>query len=233
MHPARKNCLLAAAPEKEFQAIEAALEPVSLPQGFQIVEPGGRIEHVYFPCNGIGSVLTFLSNSQRAEAGMFGREGFSPMTAIARSSISVHQVVMQTEGDAFRIPFDRLMAAIEEHTGLAGLLTRFMHVFSTQISYTALCNVSYHVTDRLARWLLMCHDRMSGDEIAITHDTIAMLLGVRRPSVTTAMHVLEGMKLVRAERGRLVIRNRGGLEEMAGRAYGIPEAEYRRLIGEF
>lgn len=192
-----------------------------------------RIDHVYFLTSGIGSVVTFSADGQRAEAGMFGLEGFSPTPAGVGGTISIHQVIMQVEGRGFRMPLDAVRAAISEQPVFGNLLARFIQTFATQISYTALCNVTYQVDERLTRWLLMCHDRVDGDEIALTHDFISLMLGVRRPSVTTALHVLEGRKLIQAERGRITIRDRKGMLEFAGQAYGKPEEEYRRLIGEF
>jgi CRP-like cAMP-binding protein len=98
-----------------------------------------------------------------------------------------------------------------------------------QIAATALADGRYNVNERLARWLLMCHDRL-GDELALTHDFLALMLGVRRPSVTDALHVLEGERLIKADRARIQVRDRLGLEQFAGEAYGVPEAEYRRLF---
>lgn len=100
-----------------------------------------------------------------------------------------------------------------------------------QTSYTALSNAVHPVDERLARWLLMCHDRVDGDELALTHEFLSLMLAVRRPSVTTALHVLEGNRFITAERGYITIRDRRRLEEFAGDAYGRPEAEYKRLIG--
>jgi CRP-like cAMP-binding protein len=231
--PEKRNRLLALLPENEFRSVHNGLEPVDLTRGFIIVEADRPIDYVYFLSRGIGSVITISSDGQRAEAGMFGREGFSPTSAGVGGTISVHEVLMQVEGHGFRMPLQGLTEALPENPVFANLLARFIQTFASQISYTALCNVTYQVDERLARWLLMCHDRVDGDEIAITHDFISLMLGVRRPSVTTALHILEGRKLIRAERGRITIRDRKGMEEFAGNAYGKPEEEYRRLIGEF
>jgi CRP-like cAMP-binding protein len=120
----------------------------------------------------------------------------------------------------------------EGHRAEAGLFGRFIHAFGSQISFTALSNAVHNIDERLARWLLMCHDRVDGNEILLTHEFISLMLAVRRPSVTTALHILEGKKLIRAERGRITVRDRAGLESFAGDVYGKPEEEYRRLIGE-
>jgi CRP-like cAMP-binding protein len=113
---------------------------------------------------------------------------------------------------------------------LAAVLARFTHVFAAQVAYTALSNATDHVDRRLARWILMSHDRIEGDVIRITHDYIAVMLAVRRPGVTTSLHVLEGLHLIRSERGTITIRDRSGLEAYAGRCYGRFEQEYERIV---
>lgn len=228
-----RNRLLALLPENEFRSVRTVLEPVDLARGFVIVEAGRPIDYVYFLESGIGSVVTVSADGQQAEAGMFGREGFSPTPAGVGGTISIHEVLMQVAGNGYRMPIGKVAETLAQNPVFANLLARFIQAFSSQISYTALCNIAYQVDERLARWLLMGHDRVDGDEINLTHDFISLMLGVRRPSVTTALHVLEGKKLIRAERGRITIRDRKGMQEFAGHAYGEPEEEYRRLIGEF
>ncbi|MBB6181903.1 Crp/Fnr family transcriptional regulator [Pseudorhizobium flavum] len=112
---------------------------------------------------------------------------------------------------------------------LRHVVLRYFHVFMLQLAATALADAKYPVEQRLARWLLMAHDRL-GHELPLTHDFFALMLGVRRPSVTEALHILEERQCVRAERSLVVVRNRAKLEELAGDAYGVPEGEYRRLL---
>jgi CRP-like cAMP-binding protein len=112
------------------------------------------------------------------------------------------------------------------------LLLRYAHALNVQTSATAFANANHTLEMRLARWLLMCHDRIDGYDIEITHDFLAMMLGVRRPGVTTTLHVLEGNQLIRATRGMVTIRDRKRLEELADDAYGLPEREYARLMAE-
>ena len=114
---------------------------------------------------------------------------------------------------------------------LCSLLMNYLHVITVQTSYTALSSSSSSIGERLARCFLMCHDRSAGDVIDLTHEVISLLLGVRRSGVTDAMHVLEGVKIIRATRGHVQVLDRARLEEAAGESYGVPEAEYRRLIG--
>jgi CRP-like cAMP-binding protein len=124
-----------------------------------------------------------------------------------------------------------LLEAIHTSAPLRKLLMKYMQTLSTQTSYTALSNAVHHVDERLARWLLMCHDRVDGDEFALTHEFLSLMLAVRRPSVTTALHVLEGNGFIRSVRGYITILDRAALETFAADAYGRPEEEYRRLIG--
>lgn len=227
------NRLIELLPAPEFEILRDRLEPVTLPRGFVIVRSDAPIDYVYFPCSGIGSVVTISPEGHKAEAGMFGREGFAPTSAGVGGTISIHEVLMQMEGEGIRISAGALTEILPQCPVFSNLLARFIQVFGSQISFTALSNAVHSVDERLARWLLMCHDRMEGNEIALTHEFISLMLAVRRPSVTTALHILEGQRLIRAERGRISIRDRAALESFAGDAYGKPEQEYRRLIGEF
>jgi len=230
-HPSLQNRLLALVPNNEFQNIAKALQPVDLPKGTVIAHANQQIDRVYFVCSGIGSVVTASRDGQRAEAGMVGREGFCPTSPGVGGTISVHEVLMQVPGHAYTMPINAISDMLPANPVFANLLARYIQSFTAQISFTALCNANYQVDQRLARWLLMCHDRLDGDEISLTHDFVSLMLAVRRPSITNAFHILEGLKLVLAERGRVTIRDRKGLEDFAGGAYGDPEEEYRRLIG--
>ena len=139
---------------------------------------------------------------------------------------------MQVAGEGWRLPAQALTAAVRQSPSLHELLLRFVQTLAVQTGATSLSNAVHHNDERLARWLLMCDDRADGGEVALTPDFMALMLAVRRPSVTTALHVLEGNGFIIAERGCIRIRNRAGLEDFAKDAYGVPEAEYRRLIGD-
>lgn len=231
IHPFHRNRLLALLPDNEMRCLGPKLELVSLERGIVLVGADRPIEHAYFLCSGIGSVVTVSPDGQRSEAGMFGREGFSPTSAGVGGTISIHEVLIQVEGEGYRITIDDMISALPQNPVFANLLARFVQTFASQISFTALCNANYQIDERLARWLLMCHDRVDGDEITLTHDFISSMLAVRRPSVTNAIHILEGKKLIRAERGRITIRDRRGLEAFAADIYGKAEEEYQHLIG--
>jgi CRP-like cAMP-binding protein len=225
-----QNKLLSRLPVEEIEAIAPYLEAVDLPKGFNMVQPEQAIEHVYFLEQGLGSIVSVSPEGQKAEAGMFGYEGFAPTPPAIRSSVSYHEAVMQAAGFGHRLAVDDLWMLMPRHAVFAAVLHRSAHNLATQVPYTALTNAVHHVDERLGRWLLMCQDRLRQDELHITHEFIALMLAVRRPSVTTSLHVLEGNQFIRSERGRVTIRNRKALEDFAQDAYGRPEAEYAVLF---
>jgi CRP-like cAMP-binding protein len=141
------------------------------------------------------------------------------------------RTIVQVPGDGHRIEAGAFGEAIAASANLRNLLLRYVQALSVQTSYTALSNAVHPIEERLARWLLMSHDRADGNEVPLTHEFLSLMLAVRRPSVTTALHVLEGNRFITAERGLITIRDRARLEEFAGDSYGRPEAEYERLIG--
>jgi CRP-like cAMP-binding protein len=132
-----------------------------------------------------------------------------------------------------RISSDRLLEACDASASLRRLLTRYVHSLSIQASMTAASNARYALPERLARWLLMCHDRTDHDRMELTHEFLSMMLAVRRSGVTVTLHTLESTGAIRSERGVVLITNRSRLEEIAGDSYGEAEAEYRRLVGPF
>lgn len=225
------NRLLKRLPPDILNSIYSSLEPVTLERGQVIVRANQPIDYLYFLCGGISSVIAVTTRGQLAEAGMVGREGFSPTSGAVGATTSIHEVIMQVSGYGYRIAVSAAQAEINRNSVFASLLARYIQTFASQVSYTVWANVNLHIHERLARWLLMSHDRVDGDEIILTHDFIALMLGVRRPSITTGLHLLEGKKLVRSERGRITIRDRRGLEDFAGEAYGKPEEEYSQLFG--
>lgn len=224
------NKLLAALPPPDFEAVAPHLEPVELPKGMVLAEPDKLVDHVYFLTKGIGSVIAVTNEGRRVEAGLFGIEAYVPAHAAAGARASPHEVVIQVEGDGYRMTFDQFQGAMSDSQSLRSLVNRSVAAFAVQLSYTAASNALHSVEQRLARWLLMCDDRIQGGELRLTHDYIAIMLAVRRPSVTTALHVLEGNRFLRSERGQITIRDRKALEEFAGEAYGKPEEYYRTLM---
>lgn len=226
-----RNRLLALLPQGERVAAEPHLESLVLEKDFCLAAADCDISHVYFLDEGIGSMVVVSPEGNRAEAGMFGSEGFAPVPPAVLSRRSLHEVIIQSAGSGHRIEVPALWGLMQSCPTLISLMARASHNLATQVSYTALSNAVHQVDERLARWLLMAHDRVHADELTITHEYISLMLAVRRPSVTTALHILEGNRFIHSERGVITIRNRKALEEFAHDAYGKPEEEYRHLFG--
>ena len=225
------NRLLSRLSEADYALVAPHLELVDLARGDMIVRPNAQITHAIFPEEGIASIVARSPEGQAAEAGIIGREGFiTPALVLGAEQIPV-KIEAQIPGRAYRIPREEFAASVAASTTLRDALLRFAHVLNVQSTYTSLSNAIHHVEERLARWLLMCDDRCDSGEIRLTHDYLSVMLAVRRPTVTFSLHVLEGNKFIQSDRGNIFIRNRAALEDFAGDAYGIPEAEYRRLLG--
>lgn len=227
-----QNKMLRALRAEDFALLEPFLEPVRLSGAFRIAEPRKTLEHVYFPESGIGSVMAVAASGIATEAGMFGREGFVPTATIIGDNEVPYLIEIHVAGSGHRISVDRMRNATLQSSTLQIPFIKYMHVFATQVSYTSLANAKFRLEQRLARWILMCHDRLRADIMEITHDYIALLLGVRRPGVTTGLHLLEGLHLIRSRRGAIEILDREGLEAYAAGSYGIPEQEFKRLIDQ-
>lgn len=225
-----QNRILAMLPGASRRRAFAEVDFVRLEKHQRLAEMNEPISYVYFLNSGIGSVLLTSANGRSSEAGMFGKEGFSPSSLAVGGFQSPFDVVVQVEGDAYRMPAAAFRRILEEDRTVENLILRYVHVFALQAAYTAHSNALDAVDVRLGRWLLMCHDRVSGDRIELTHDYLALMLAVRRPSVTTSLHTLEGEGYVRSTRGVVTIRNRAALESFVGSSYGAAEREYRVLV---
>jgi CRP-like cAMP-binding protein len=228
-----RNCLLSALVAEDYALLRPSLETIELEKELILIEPNRPFHHVVFPERGIGSVITSTPDGQQVETGLFGRDGMSGISVLMGSNQSAHTTIMQVSGDGYRIAVDALLEAIAASRPLHAMLLRYAQAQLTQASYTALSNATQSVEERLARWLLMSHDRVNGDEIALTHEFLSIMLAVRRPSVTTALHVLEGNHFIRAKRGIITVIDRDAMIEFANGSYGVAEAEYTRLVGPF
>ncbi len=226
-----RNQLLSNLSDDDIGRLLPMLEPVPLSPGQVLEAAGAAIEHVYFPESGIASVIALDGVRRRMEAGPFGWDGMSGLAVLTCADRSPHETVVQLEGGAHRLPAAALRDLMDRSPSARRLLLRYVHAFAVQTAHTALAAGLAVVEQRLARWILMLHDRTDGDELLLTHEFMALMLAVRRPGVTVALHELEGKALIRSLRGRVVMRDRQGLEEFCAGLYGVPEAEYRRLIG--
>jgi CRP-like cAMP-binding protein len=226
-----ENTLLGALPKSDFALLKPMLEGRDLAMGEVLQEPNKQLEYAYFPLTGICSVIAEnVVGGSQAETGLIGREGFVGIPIVLFADSSPSKVMVQAAGRALRINRTKLLNAVKKSHSLQATLLRFAHTFNEQVSQTAVANGRNTINQRLARWLLMCQDRVDSHEFPMTHKFLSMMLAVRRAGITEALNFLEGKKSIRAMRGRVVILNRSVLEEIAGAAYGIPEREYRRLI---
>ncbi len=225
-----QNLLLIALPPPQFAVIQPHLEWVDLNLRDILSEPNELVEHAYFPVEGICSIIAVNPAGVRIETGLIGKEGFLGASLLLKVDHAPYQTIVQAEGRALRMSPKNLMAAITTCAALNTALLHFVHTFNLQIAHTALANGHYTIEQRLARWLLMCHDRVGANIFSMTHQFLAVMLAVRRSGVTEALHVLEGQKIIESTRGHVTVLSRSLLEKAAGGSYGVPETEYERLI---
>lgn len=221
------NRLLALLARSDLELIRPNLMPCAFSVRTPIETANEQIDDVYFPEVGIVSVVAVAG--QETEVGLIGREGMTGTAVVMGDDRSPHSTYIQVAGSGHRLGAEELHRALKKSPSLRTSLLVFAQAFAIQVSHTALSNARARIDERLARWLLMAHDRLDGDELPLTHEFLALMLGVRRAGVTEAMKMLETRGYVEAKRARVEVLNRRGLEKIAGRFYGTPEAEYRRL----
>ena len=229
------NLLLSALPSGDLDLLQPHLTREAVSVGQILVRAHQPIQHVWFPEGDITSVTTVSDDGEpRAEVGLFGIDGFTGGSLLLGTDRSPYETFIQVDGHPFlKMEAVHFTAALDQSVTLRTLFGRFVHVLTVQAGQSASSNAHQRIEARLARWLLMCHDRVEGDEIELTHRFIAMMIAAERSGVTVSLHILEGNGLIRSKRGRVLIVDRDKLEELAAASYGVPEAEYRRLIGPF
>ena len=226
-----RNQLLAAMSVDDLALVRPHLRPLAMPLLKDLERPNRRIDSIYFMDTGIASVVAVQSDQTRIEVGLIGREGMSGTAVVLGGDQSPHATYIQVAGEGQRITANELRNAMNASESLHGLLLKFVQVFMVQTAHTAIANARAHIGRRLARWILMAHDRTGDNNLPLTHEFLALMLGVRRPGVTEALQSLKRQKLIDTGRNKIVVLNRKGIERAAGNSYGAPEREYRRLIG--
>jgi len=227
----RRNHLLASLAPGDLAILAADFEALETPIRHVVEVPNKPISHVYFPIQGIVSVVATGPKDRKIEVGIIGCEGMSGISVVLGDDRSPNETFVQVAGSAIRVCVRTIHEAMEQSSSLRLCFSQYAQAFMVQTAHTALANGRAKVEERLARWLLMAHDRLEGDELPLTHEFLALMLGVRRAGVTTTLHFLESKKLISLDRRRIMMRNRAGLEAFANGLYGVPEAEYRRLTG--
>jgi len=180
---------------------------------------------------GIASVVAVQAHETQVEVGLVGCEGMTGSAVVLGGDQSPHSTYIQVAGEAQSIKADELRNAMRASESLRTLLLKYVQVFMVQTAHTAIANARAHIDQRLARWILMAHDRTRDKALPLSHEFLALMLGVRRPGVTEALQSLKRQKLIETARNQIVVLNRTGIEKAAGNSYGVPEKEYRRLIG--
>lgn len=223
-----QNRLLSALPPADFSLLRPALEEIPLRLRDVLVGPGDLIDRVYFPESGLISIVS--PGEVETEVGIVGREGLAGIAVLLGVDRAPLKLTVQSSGSGFAMPVGAFRDVVAKSATVRNMLLRYTHVFMMQAASTCYANAHFTVEQRLARWLLMTHDRLDGDDVDVTHEFLAMMLCVRRPGVTVATHVLEGNHAIRARRGRITILDREKLADLARDGYGFAEAEYERLI---
>lgn len=224
-----RNRLLSMLAPDDFDHLAPKLERVSLPLQMIVIAARQTIEHVYFPESGVVSTVA-NTDEGRIEIGVTGREGFVGIPVTLGVNSTPHTSLIQGAGEALRIGVSDLLAAIAVRPSIYRPLGLFTHTLMVQVAQTAYANVAFTIEARLARWVLMTQDRTDSDELVLTHEFLSVMLGVRRPGVTVATHALEGMRAIQAKRGRIIVRDRDMLKDIAGDAYQLAEDEYERVM---
>jgi CRP-like cAMP-binding protein len=226
-----RNILLQTMLPGDYALLQPHFKRIVLPIRLQLHAAGRAIDKVYFPEDGIVSIVAVTLDGKPCEVGLFGREGMSETATVLGTDHSPHEAYVQSAGvSALRLPTTVLNDAFEKSSTLRRHLLRYVQAMMIQLS-SSIAAAGQTIEQRLARWLLMCDDRIDGDEIALTHEFIAMMLGVRRPGVTVALDHLVEHKLISKRRGIVVIESRSGMQALAGGGYGLAESEFERLIG--
>jgi CRP-like cAMP-binding protein len=225
-----QSSLLAVLPEGEGKRLFPYLEHVVLPLGKALYESGDQLNHVYFPTTSIVSLLYELENGSSAEIAVVGREGIVGIALFMGGDTMPNRAVVQSAGHAYRLPGSLLKQEFNRGGALQHLLLRYTLAMLTQMAQTAVCNRHHTVDQQLCRWLLLSLDRLPSNELAMTQELIANMLGVRREGVTEAAGKLQNAGLISYNRGHIAILDRAGLEKRVCECYDVVRKEFTRLL---
>jgi CRP-like cAMP-binding protein len=229
-HDPRQNQLLAALPGEDFARISKKLKLVTLPLSEVLYEAGSRQRSVYFPTTAIVSLLYMLADGASAEIAVVGNEGIIGVSLFMGGETTPSRGVVQSAGYAYRLSGKFLKEEFTRGGAMQHLLLRYTQALLTQMAQTAVCNRHHSVDQQLCRWLLLSLDRLVGNELVMTQELIANMLGVRREGVTEAAGNLQDAGLIKYSRGRITVLNRDGLEARTCECYGVVKKEFDRLL---
>jgi CRP-like cAMP-binding protein len=228
----RENSLLAALPDPEWQRWEPLLQEVEMPLGQVLYEPGATLTHVYFPITSIVSLLYVMENGASAEIAVVGNEGIVGISLFMGGESTPSRAVVQSAGHGLRLKAQWMKNEFNRAGPVLHLLLRYTQALITQMSQTAVCNRHHSLDQQLCRWLLLSLDRLRTNELAMTQDLIANMLGVRREGVTEAALKLQEAGLISYTRGHITVLDRPGLEKRTCECYSVVKREYDRLLPE-
>jgi CRP-like cAMP-binding protein len=225
-----QNLILAALPRADFEQLAPQLERVDLPLGHALYESGGKLDYVYFPVSGIVSLLYVPKTGSSAELAVVGCEGMVGVSLFMGGETTPNRGVVQAACTAFRLPARVIKARFAEGGALQLILLKFTQALITQISQTAVCNLHHTLDQQLCRWLLLSLDRLPKNELQMTQELIANMLGVRRQGVTESAGKLEREGLITYRRGLITVLDRAGLEARVCECYAVVKSESERLL---
>jgi len=226
----RRNRLLAALPQAEWGRWLPHLEPVNMPLGKVLYESGSRLSHVYFPTTSIVSLLYVMEDGASAEIAVVGNEGIVGISLFMGGESTPSRALVQSAGQGFRLKSDLMLQEFNRAGPVLHLLLRYTQALITQMSQTAVCNRHHSLDQQLCRWLLLSLDRLNSDQLAMTQELIANMLGERREGVTEAAGNLQQAGLIRYQRGHITVIDRAGLEQRTCECYAVVKKEYDRLL---
>jgi CRP-like cAMP-binding protein len=231
-HTPQQNHLLAALPAAEFQHFAPHLELVPMPLGEALYESGGQLHHVYFPTTSIVSLLYVMADGSSAEIAVVGNDGILGISLFMGGETTPSRAVVQSAGYGYRLRSQLLKQAFDRGGPVMHLLLRYTQALITQMAQTAVCNRHHSVEQQLCRWLLLSLDRLSSNELAMTQELIANMLGVRREGVTAAAGHLQRAGLIRYSRGHITVLDRPRLEQEVCECYAVVKKEFDRLLSD-
>lgn len=226
----QKNKILAALPADDLARLSVGIETARMPLGRVLYESGDRMRHVYFPTTSIVSLLYVMESGASAEIAIVGNEGVVGISLFMGGETTPSRALVQSAGQAFRVPGKVLKDEFRRGGPLQHVLLRYTQALITQMAQTAVCNRHHSVAQQFCRWLLMSLDRLATNELTMTQQLIANMLGVRREGVTQAAGKLQKLGLITYHRGRITVINRAGVEKQACECYQVVKTEFRRLL---
>ncbi len=226
------NFILSHIPEREYQVLRPHLEFVPTPIKTMLFERNKEIRYTYFPLSGEHSVLAVMEDGAAVEVGTVGNEGMSTVDTLTGAMTAIETTICQISGESLRIPVEKFMESLEKLPELKHLCNCYLQAYLSQVSQSVACNRLHTTEERFARWILMSHDRVKGDQFYITQEFLAIMLGVHRPSVTLVAKTFQQAGLIRYNRGTVMVLDRVGLEEASCECYEAVKQQFVRILGQ-